>query len=191
MQNIVPAVEGVTDIKEQEFISLLQSHPECLFGEKKLRAILNDLFPRDVQMNNILVNLFHLGLPREIGMRISEFCGLTIQDINLDRRTINIDHQLQRTSDMQYIIVNSAKTDAGTRILPMERGKSRKLSQWWMEGLASFTWIRMGCPWWRCTGKSIFSTSLRSTKRSTGCRYPRSRPMYAGIPTAARRPRRE
>ena len=54
------------------------------------------------------------------GMRISEFCGLTIQDIDLDRRTINIDHQLQRTSEMQYIIVDSAKTDAGTRILPME-----------------------------------------------------------------------
>ena len=66
MQNIVPAVEGVTDMKEQEFISLLQSHPECLFDEKKFRAILSDLFPRDVQMNNILVNLFHLGLPREI-----------------------------------------------------------------------------------------------------------------------------
>ena len=66
MQNIVPAVEEVTDMKEQEFISLLQSHPECLFDEKKFRAILSDLFPRDVQMNNILVNLFHLGLPREI-----------------------------------------------------------------------------------------------------------------------------
>ena len=51
---------------EQEFIGLLQTHPECLFDEKKFRAILSDLFPRDVQMNNILVNLFHLGLPREI-----------------------------------------------------------------------------------------------------------------------------
>ena len=28
--------------------------------------------------------------------------------------------QNQRTSVMQYIIVDSAKTDAGTRILPME-----------------------------------------------------------------------
>ena len=65
MQDIVP-VGGETDMKEQEFISLLQSHPECLFDEKKFRAILSDLFPRDVQMNNILVNLFHLGLPREI-----------------------------------------------------------------------------------------------------------------------------
>ena len=60
--------------------------------------------------------LFHTG------MRISEFCGLTVQDIDLERRTINIDHQLQRTSEMQYIIVDSAKTAAGTRVLPMEDG---------------------------------------------------------------------
>ena len=58
--------------------------------------------------------LFHTG------MRISEFCGLTLKDIDLKNRTINIDHQLQRTSQMEYIIVPSAKTEAGTRVLPME-----------------------------------------------------------------------
>lgn len=36
--------------------------------------------------------------------RISEFVGLTIKDIDLKEKTINIDHQLQRTSQMQYII---------------------------------------------------------------------------------------
>ena len=41
--------------------------------------------------------LFHTG------MRISEFCGLTLKDIDLENRTVNIDHQLQRTSDMRYI----------------------------------------------------------------------------------------
>ena len=29
-------------------------------------------------------------------MLISEFCGLTVKDIDLKNRTINIDHQLQR-----------------------------------------------------------------------------------------------
>ena len=38
------------------------------------------------------------------GMRISEFCGLTLKDIDLEKRIVNIDHQLQRTSDMRYII---------------------------------------------------------------------------------------
>lgn len=52
------------------------------------------------------------------GMRISEFCGLTVSDIDLENRTIRIDHQLQRTSTMDYIIVPT-KTNAGTRILPM------------------------------------------------------------------------
>jgi integrase len=52
--------------------------------------------------------LFHTG------MRISEFCGLTLRDIDLEKKTVNIDHQLQRTSDMRYIVVKT-KTDAGKR----------------------------------------------------------------------------
>ena len=53
-------------MRESDFTNLLRGHQECLFDEKKFRAILSDLFPTDVQMNNILVNLFHLGLPREL-----------------------------------------------------------------------------------------------------------------------------
>lgn len=52
--------------------------------------------------------LFHTGL------RISEFCGITLKDIDLEHNTLNIDHQLQRTADMRYII-ETTKTDAGTR----------------------------------------------------------------------------
>lgn len=54
------------------------------------------------------------------GMRISEFVGLTIKDINFDECTINIDHQLQRTSDMKYVI-EPTKTSAGTRVIPMSQ----------------------------------------------------------------------
>lgn len=56
--------------------------------------------------------LFHTG------MRISEFCGLTLKDIDLENRIINIDHQLMRTSNMK-LIIESTKTNAGTRKLPM------------------------------------------------------------------------
>ena len=38
------------------------------------------------------------------GLRISEFCGLTFSDIEFDQKHIKIDHQLQRTSQMQYVI---------------------------------------------------------------------------------------
>ena len=52
------------------------------------------------------------------GLRISEFCGLTTYDIDLNERKINVDHQLQRTSKMEYVI-EGTKTNAGTRQLPM------------------------------------------------------------------------
>lgn len=56
--------------------------------------------------------LFHTGL------RISEFVGLTIADIDFKNRKINVDHQLQRKRNMEYII-EETKTDAGVRQIPM------------------------------------------------------------------------
>ena len=57
--------------------------------------------------------LFHTGL------RISEFVGLTVSNLDMKNKTIRVDHQLQRASDgTKYI--TSTKTNAGTRTLPME-----------------------------------------------------------------------
>ncbi len=53
------------------------------------------------------------------GVRISEFCGITLSDIDLKAKTLNIDHQLVRTSQMKYII-ETTKTDAGKRVLPLQ-----------------------------------------------------------------------
>lgn len=52
------------------------------------------------------------------GLRISEFVGLTMNDLDFEERTITINHQLQRRSDMVYII-EETKTTNGTRVLPM------------------------------------------------------------------------
>lgn len=52
------------------------------------------------------------------GMRISEFVGLTISDLDMKNRKIIIDHQLQRTRDMQYVIEDT-KTTCGAREIPM------------------------------------------------------------------------
>lgn len=52
------------------------------------------------------------------GLRISEFCGLTIEDIDFEKHCINIDHQLQRKRNMEYII-EETKTESGTRLVPM------------------------------------------------------------------------
>ena len=51
------------------------------------------------------------------GMRISEFTGLTLSDLDMEKRTINIDHQLQKTGTKVYI--DTTKTYAGKRVLPM------------------------------------------------------------------------
>ena len=52
------------------------------------------------------------------GLRISEFAGLTLADLDMKNRTITVDHQLQRTSKMEYVI-EATKTTSGTRVLPM------------------------------------------------------------------------
>ena len=52
------------------------------------------------------------------GLRISEFCGLTISDIDFKEHTINIDHQLQKKSKIGYYI-QETKTTSGTRKIPM------------------------------------------------------------------------
>ncbi len=52
------------------------------------------------------------------GMRISEFCGLTLSDVDMKGRKIHIDKQLQRTREGNYIIADT-KTTYGERYLPM------------------------------------------------------------------------
>lgn len=59
-----------------------------------------------------IIILFHTG------MRVSEFCGLTLKDLDMKNRIINIDHPLLRTSEMKYVI-EATKINAGTRKLSM------------------------------------------------------------------------
>lgn len=58
--------------------------------------------------------LFHTGL------RISEFVGLTIRNIDFENHKIIVDHQLQRTSKMEYVI-EEPKTESGVREVPMTK----------------------------------------------------------------------
>ena len=68
---------------------------------------------KKIRYSDAMYILFHTGL------RVSEFVGLTISDLDMKNKTIRIDHQLQRKGDgMKYI--TSTKTNAGTRTLPME-----------------------------------------------------------------------
>ena len=52
------------------------------------------------------------------GMRVSEFCGLTLQDLDFQNRRIRVDHQLIRESGGKYY-VEKTKTECGRRFIPM------------------------------------------------------------------------
>ncbi|SFD31117.1 site-specific integrase [Ruminococcus albus] len=52
------------------------------------------------------------------GLRISEFCGLTVSDIDFKKKRINVERQLIRTRQMEYII-EAPKTESGVRYVPM------------------------------------------------------------------------
>ena len=52
------------------------------------------------------------------GLRISEFVGLTKKNLDFENNRIIVDHQLQRTRDMKYLIEDT-KTESGMRMVPM------------------------------------------------------------------------
>lgn len=52
------------------------------------------------------------------GLRISEFCGLTISDIDFDNKRIKIDHQLQYING-EGLAIQQPKTESGIRFVPM------------------------------------------------------------------------
>ena len=54
------------------------------------------------------------------GLRISEFVGLQKSDIDFEKNTIKVDHQLQRKRNMEYIIEDT-KTPDGERYLLMSQ----------------------------------------------------------------------
>lgn len=54
------------------------------------------------------------------GLRISEFVGITIKNVDFKHHKIIVDHQLIRTSKMRYMI-ELPKTECGVREIPMTK----------------------------------------------------------------------
>ncbi len=51
------------------------------------------------------------------GMRVSEFCGLTKNDLDFESRRIRVDHQIVRERGGKYY-VEKTKTECGCRFSP-------------------------------------------------------------------------
>lgn len=60
------------------------------------------------------------------GMRISEFMGLTMRDVDFEKQRIRVDHQLVRTREGDYYI-EETKTKSGVRYIPMTENVYRSL----------------------------------------------------------------
>ena len=82
------------------------------------------------------------------GMRISEFCGLTMKDLDFENRRINVDHQLVWDKHCKRYI-EKTKTDAGCRYIPMDDNVMRSLlnilanrpkpkKEWMVDGYTGF-----------------------------------------------------
>lgn len=61
------------------------------------------------------------------GMRVSEFCGLTISDLDFENRRIRVDHQLLQDSNGRYY-VERTKSKSGVRFIPMTDDVCRSLT---------------------------------------------------------------
>lgn len=84
----------------------------------------------------------------ETGMRVSEFCGLTLNDLDFKEQRICVDHQLLRDRDGTYH-VERTKTESGCRYIPMtpnvvtslkrliEQRKNPK-KEWVIDGYSKF-----------------------------------------------------
>lgn len=79
------------------------------------KILLNSSLPQDPHFSRYYDAIYIL---LHTGLRISEFVGLTISDLDFENRIINVNHQLQRDRHMNYIIEDT-KTSSGTRLVPM------------------------------------------------------------------------
>lgn len=130
------------------------------------------------------------------GLRISEFCGLTLSDIDFEEKQISVNHQLQRTRGMKYIIEDT-KTSSGTRIIPMteevyecfkriveNRKKPKKEPV--IDGYKGFLFLdkkdmsEVALHW-----ENILSGHWQNIIESIKSNYPKLRPMFADIPIVA------
>ena len=96
-----------SDVLEDNSGSKMILTPE---QEKKMLAFMKEDKTYSKYYDEVVVLL-------ETGLRISEFCGLTM-NIDMTNRIINVDHQLMKDSEIGYYIA-TPKTKNGIRQLPM------------------------------------------------------------------------
>ena len=111
----------------------------------------------------------------QTGLRISEAIGLTWYDVDMDRKEIHVDHQVQyrKIQGAMKLYANDTKTDAGNRIIPMtdnvyrlfmEQKKvwlmTKKAPDFEVDGYKNFVFVS------HVTGKCMNHNSIRRMMKS-------------------------
>ena len=110
------------------------------------------------------------------GLRISELCGLTRQDIDFEHEVIHVDHQLLSSKETGYYI-ETPKTKSGVRDVPMseevkqafervmaDKPKAKPIE---IDGYSGFLFLNgKGCP---MTSAYYTSTFARLVKKYNKC----------------------
>lgn len=117
------------------------------------------------------------------GLRISELCGLTEADIDLEKRLVTVDHQLLKLAGEGYY-VEEPKTRCGSRVVPMSeevyRAFLRVLDRQRSEGTAiggrtGFLFVtRNGAPRVAVGYQQMFSRLVAKYGRTQGVPLPKS-----------------
>ena len=125
--------------------------------------------------------LFHTGI------RISEFCGLTAENVSLRKKTLTIDHQLIKYPTQNYVI-EQPKTEKGIRKLPItdevaecfktliKKAKKRK-TQPCVDGKSGFFYLlRNDHPATACDWNRYFKKSLTKYNKAHKEQIPKITP---------------
>lgn len=110
------------------------------------------------------------------GLRISELCGLTEDDLDFENKIINVDHQLLKSAETGYYI-EKPKTQSGIRQIPMSEKvydalkrvleNCKEAKKFAISGWSNFLFLnRDGYPNTACNYDNIFR---RITKKYNKC----------------------
>ena len=120
------------------------------------------------------------------GLRISEFCGLTLNDLDFTNRLINIDHQLIKVAKIGYV-VQPPKSENGVRQIPMSEEvyqafmnilkNRRKQSLFVIDGYSNFLFInRNGVPNVASNYEAMFRNLIKKYNKKNKDQLPKVTP---------------
>lgn len=117
------------------------------------------------------------------GLRVSEFCGLTLSDLDFKNRRIRVERQLRRTIEGQYFI-ERPKTKNGSRFVPMTDVVTNSLrcicsartlenDEYTVDGVSGFLLMKNGKPKVAANIQSEITGGLRKfQKNHKGEKFP-------------------